>query len=78
MKPTAKQLLQNLEGLKVMIELYGDSELELRDKATLANAVAWSVEQIRRKYEITSAFYFPAEGKANTLYEERYSDNLWK
>lgn len=74
MKPTAEQLLQSLEALKVMIELNGDNEPELHDKAVLANAVAWSAEQIRRKYDIASFFYVPAEEKAKKLYKERFDD----
>lgn len=72
MKPTAEQLLQSLDVLKSAIELCGDNEIGLQNKMAMAETTALLVERIRRKYDITSFFYAPAEAKAERMYKERF------
>lgn len=73
MKPTNKEII---EKLKVLIGwcIRSDSDLSYTAKKTLSLALASVVEMIRRKYELTSAYYAAAEYEARKNYLEEYEN----
>ncbi len=59
-----RDILLELEMLKDMIEGFGNTDLNEAKKKALSHRLAELSMMIRAKYELTSAFFLPAEMKA--------------
>ena len=74
MKPTDTEIMERLNSL-MMWMLNADSEdITSVGKKALALNLAMTVELIRRKYELTSAYYSTAEYAARVQYLEEYEN----
>lgn len=74
MKPTVKEIIEKLNTLTVWCMKTKDDELEATEKRALAYTLAFTVELIRRKYDIVSGYYTTAEYAARMAYLEEYEN----
>ena len=77
MKPTKRDIENSLANIQLLIDdIEENSIFEPSDslKHSLAIQLAEAVTEIRRKYNLTSAFYVPAEQVADKIYKEKYED----
>lgn len=64
MQITYQELVSELENLGRELKRHGNEGLSHRDKITVSDLLAETVQMIRRKYEITTMYYLTSEYKA--------------
>lgn len=74
MKPTNKEIIKRINALEAWCTRADAEELTSTGKRALAQNLAMTVELIRRKYDLTSAYYSPAEYQAYIQYTMEYED----
>lgn len=74
MKPTSMKLIEDLNRLNSTVQIAGDNELDHNGKKAMAEQIACICTELRRKYEITSQYFFIAEVNANKKYSEEYGE----
>ena len=64
MKITYHEIVSELENLGRELKRHGNEALSHKDKITVSDLLAETVQMIRRKYEITTMYYMASEIKA--------------
>ena len=64
MKITYHEIVSELENLGRELERHGNEALSHKDKITVSDLLAETVQMIRRKYELTTMYYLTSEYKA--------------
>ena len=72
MKPTSTKIIEDLNRLISTVRIAGDNPLNDSGKRTLSEISAYINYEIRRKYELTSQYFFIAECSAHKKYDEEY------
>lgn len=72
MKPDVNIILVELQDLISTIQSYGNDDLNNIQKLILSKKTAVLSESIRRKYELTTRFYFNCEVNARENYNKLY------
>ena len=72
MRPTTNKIIDDLSRITSMIENAGNSAIDDNDKRELSDILAYTCYEIRRKYELTSQYFFIAECSAHKKYDEEY------
>ena len=74
MRPTAERIIEDLQRLQDTIRIAGDNPLNDSGKRTLSEISAYINYEIRRKYELTSQYFFIAECSAHKKYDSEYDE----
>ena len=74
MKPTSTKIIEDLNRLISTVRIAGDNPLNDSGKRTLSEISAYINYEIRRKYELTSQYFFIAECSAHKKYDEEYDE----
>ena len=72
MRPTAERIIEDLQRLQDTIRIAGENSLDDNGKRALSETIAYTCYEIRRKYELTSQYFFIAECTAHKKYDEEY------
>lgn len=64
MKITYHEVASEVENLARELKRHGNEGLSHRDKITVSDLLAETVQMIRRKYELTTMYYLASEVKA--------------
>lgn len=78
MKPTIEQIMKDINSLQETVRAYDAAEKQLGEresdegKRILSDRLAYLTYEIRRKYKLTSQYFFIAECAAQKKYDERY------
>ena len=64
MKITYHEIVSELDNLGRELKRHGNEALSHRDKITVSDLLAETVQMIRRKYELTTMYYLASEIKA--------------
>lgn len=72
MRPTAERIIDDLQRLQDTIRIAGENSLADNGKRALSETIAYTCYEIRRKYELTSQYFFIAECAAHKKYDEEY------
>lgn len=72
MRPTAERILEDSKRIQDTIKIAGDNALDDNGKRALSEMIAYYCYEIRRKYELTSSYFFIAECTAHKKYDEEY------
>lgn len=74
MRPLAEKITEDLNRVTSMIEKAGNNALDDNDKRELSDILAYTCYEIRRKYELTSQYFFIAECSAQKKYGKEYDN----
>lgn len=74
MKPEARKIMDDLEMLQRIVRLANDNAMCDKNKETLSEMLAYTCYEIRRKYELTSMYFYVAEDKAHKKYRKEYGE----
>jgi hypothetical protein len=72
MRPTSERILEDSKRIQDTIRIAGDNALDDNGKRALSEMIAYYCYEIRRKYELTSQYFFIAECSAHKKYDEEY------
>lgn len=78
MKPTMEQIMKDINSLQETVRAYDAAEKQLSEresdegKRILSDRLAYLTYEIRRKYKLTSQYFFVAECAAQNKYEKEY------
>lgn len=72
MRPTSEKLIEDLNRLSNTVRIAGDNALDDNDKKAMSDMIAYTCYELRRKYELTSQYFFIAECAAQRKYSEEY------
>ena len=72
MRPTSMKLIEDLNRLISTVKIAGDNPLDDEGKKEMADFIAYTCYELRRKYELTSQYFFIAECSAHKKYDEEY------
>lgn len=72
MKPDVNVILLELQDLISTVQSYGNDDINNIQKLILSKKTAALTESIRRKYELTTNFYFSCEVNARENYNRLY------
>lgn len=64
MKITYHEIVSEIDNLGRELKRHGNEALSHRDKITVSDLLAETVQMIRRKYELTTMYYLASEIKA--------------
>lgn len=80
MKPTIEQVMKDINSLQETVRAFDAAEKQLdgreisEGRRILSNRLAYLTYEIRRKYELTSQYFFIAEMNAHKKYCENYEE----
>lgn len=74
MKPTMEQIMKDIGCLQEIIRAAEKQGESSEGKKILSDRLAYLTYEIRRKYELTSQYFFVAECAAQKKYEKEYND----
>ena len=69
---TFEEIIEDMNALAETVREAGNNELGIQGKIKLSGDLAWIVNEIRRKYELTSFYYCIAEQQAADRYNDKY------
>lgn len=78
MKPTMEQIMKDINSLQETVRAYDAAEKQLSEresdegKRILSDRLAYLTYEIRRKYKLTSQYFFISECSAQKKYEKEY------
>jgi hypothetical protein len=72
MKPTSTKIIEDLNRLISTVRIAGDNAMNDDGKKRLSDMIAYTCYELRRKYELTSQYFFIAECNAQRKYGEEY------
>lgn len=72
MRPTSERIIEDLNRVQDIVRIAGENSLDDNGKKRLSEIIAYTCYEIRRKYELTSQYYFIAECTAHKKYDEEY------
>lgn len=72
MRPTSMKLIEDLNRLINTVKIAGDNPLDDEGKKEMSDFIAYTCYELRRKYELTSQYFFIAECNAQRKYGEEY------
>ena len=78
MKPTMEQIMKDINNLQETVKAYDAAERNFDEhersegKEILSDKLAYLTYEIRRKYELTSRYFFISETRAQNKYEKEY------
>lgn len=72
MKPTSTKIIEDLNRLISTVRIAGDNPLDDEGKKAMSDFIAYTCYELRRKYELTSQYFFIAECNAQRKYGEEY------
>lgn len=72
MRPTSMKLIEDIRRLQETVEMIGDNAMNDDGKKRLSDMIAYTCYELRRKYELTSQYFFIAECNAQRKYGEEY------
>jgi len=75
MKPTMEQIMKDINSLQETVKAYDAAEKQRESdegKRILSDRLAYLTYEIRRKYKLTSGYFFVAECAAQKKYEKEY------
>ena len=72
MKPTSTKIIEDLYRLISTVRIAGDNPLDDEGKKAMSDFIAYTCYELRRKYELTSQYFFIAECSAHKKYDEEY------
>ncbi len=72
MRPTSMKLIEDIRRLQETVEMIGDNAMNDDGKKRLSDMIAYTCYELRRKYELTSQYFFIAERNAQKKYGEEY------
>lgn len=72
MRPTSTKIIEDLNRLISTVRIAGDNSLDDEGKKEMADFIAYTCYELRRKYELTSQYFFIAECTAHKKYDEEY------
>lgn len=66
------KLIEDIRRLQETVEMIGDNAMNDAGKKRLSDMIAYTCYELRRKYELTSQYFFIAECSAHKKYDEEY------
>ena len=72
MRPTSTKIIEDLNRLISTVRIAGDNPLDDEGKKEMSDFIAYTCYELRRKYELTSQYFFIAECSAHKKYDEEY------
>lgn len=72
MRPTSERIIEDLNRVQDIVRIAGENSLDDNGKRRLSEIIAYTCYEIRRKYELTSQYFFIAECSAHKKYDEEY------
>lgn len=72
MRPTSMKLIEDIRRLQETVEMIGDNTMNDDGKKRLSDMIAYTCYELRRKYELTSQYFFIAECEAQKKYSKEY------
>lgn len=72
MRPTSTKIIEDLNRLISTVRIAGDNPLDDEGKKAMSDFIAYTCYELRRKYELTSQYFFIAECEAHKKYDEEY------
>lgn len=66
------KLIEDLNRLISTVKIAGDNPLDDEGKKEMSEFIAYTCYELRRKYELTSQYFFIAECAAQRKYSEEY------
>ena len=72
MRPTSTKIIEDIRRLQETVEMIGDNAMNDDGKKRLSDMIAYTCYELRRKYELTSQYFFIAECTAQRKYSEEY------
>ena len=74
MRPTSKKIIEDIRRLQETVEMIGDNAMNDDGKKRLSDMIAYTCYELRRKYELTSQYFFVAECAAHKKYDREYDE----
>ena len=72
MKPTMEQIMKDINSLQETVRAAEKQRESDEGKKILSDRLAYLTYEIRRKYKLTSQYFFVAECAAQKKYEKEY------
>lgn len=72
MRPASMKIIEDLNRLISTVRIAGDNPLDDEGKKAMSDFIAYTCYELRRKYELTSQYFFIAECAAQRKYSEEY------
>ena len=72
MRPTSTKIIEDINRIINTVRIAGDNALDNDGKKAMSDMIAYNCYELRRKYELTSQYFFIAECSAQRKYSEEY------
>lgn len=74
MRPTSERIIEDLNRVQDIVRIAGENSLDDNGKRRLSEIIAYTCYELRRKYELTSQYFFIAECEAHKKYDREYDE----
>ena len=74
MRPTSTKIIEDINRIINTVRIAGDNALDDDGKKAMSDMIAFNCYELRRKYELTSQYFFIAECSAHKKYDEEYDE----